>query len=85
MELFAELGGTEAEMKEDFEALGYDPNQVDFLETITNYDMDNAEDYPEGYVDENDYTGYDWYWEDDDWWSDSEEEYYDEECEDCED
>ena len=87
MELFAELGGTEDEMKEDFVTLGYDPTQVDYLETITNYDIDTGDAYPEGYVDDTDYSGYDWYWEaGEDWWSDSEweddEEYGDEEGDD---
>ena len=40
MELYAELGGTEQAMKDDFAALGLSPDDVDYLETITAYDID---------------------------------------------
>lgn len=41
MEFYAELGGTEQGMKDEFAAAGLNPEDVDYLEDITAYDIDS--------------------------------------------
>ena len=48
MDLFKKLGGTEAEMKSDFETMGTAVDQVDYLEYMLGYSIDGDEYYGAG-------------------------------------